>query len=191
MESIRFLFLDLSIQAFGCFAAMFILGSNIIAVKTVYKSLKDTFLNLLISLDCCIGICITPVNIIMSVEALIPSSSPEVCTLMTMSSYFLTMMNGLLPVGIVLFRVFHVCYPRRVMTAVQRKNLNYTILFLTLGVSVVLTGVALNYKDDYSHYRRCIKKDHDGSVWALPVFHPFRLASIVAFLARTIFVPIG
>ena len=100
-------------------------------------------------------------------------------------------MNGLLPVGIVLFRVFHACYPRRVMTAVQKRDLNYSILTLTLGVSVVLTGVALYYKDHYGHYHKCINKDYDGPTWDLPLSHPFQLACHVFFLSRTLLVPIG
>ena len=110
---------------------------------------------------------------------------------MVFGSYFLAMMNGLLPVGIVVYRLMRVCYPKKVETANQRRKLNYIILALTLGLSLSLTTSALYYKEYYHMYRLCMGEINGGPTWDLPIWHPHRIVTTAAFLSRTIVVPSG
>ena len=143
----------------------------------------------MISMDCSLGICMA-INFSSTSLNYLPS---KYCALKSTSTFFIAMMNGLLPVGIVLYRVIHVCYPKKVMTTKQRRELNYTIIALTLGLSIVLTMSALYYKDQYENYHKCMGDSSGGSgpVWNLPIWHPHRLTTIMAFVARTLLVPIG
>ena len=181
------------LRIFGCCGALFILATNCVALKIIIKSLKPTFLNFLICVDCCVSICAVP-SILQAADVLTPDSSPTLCTLITFSTFFIAMLNGLIPVGIVIYRVIHVCKPTWVMTAEQRRVLNYILLALTLGVSIFLTLAAIAYKDHSKHYLVCIgqlEAAHGGSRWDLPIYHPFHLSSILAFISRTLFVPVG
>ena len=183
----------LAIKMFGCLGAFFTLATNSVALMTMKKVMKTTFLNLLITLDCCVGITMFPFLLIFA-DILVIKPSPLYCSLRVFVPFFLIMMNGLLSVGIVIFRVIHVCKPRWVMTANQRTFLNYSILVFIFGIDILLTVGAFYYKTSYSHYQLCIgqlDQIHGGLRWDLPILNPFHLMSIFVFVSRTILVPLG
>ena len=153
--------------------------------------MKENFLNLLISLDCCVGICMAHLIFLKSTEVLLPRSSPAICSLVEIGAFFLAMLNGLLPVGIVIYRLIRVCCPSWVMTTEQRRSLNYFILVLTLGSSIGLTASAFYYREHYEKYQMCLGDSFEGPVWDLPSLHPFPLATKASLFSRAIFVPIG
>ena len=183
--------LDFALQVFGCCGALFILATNISALKIVISSMKTNLLNLLMALDCFVGMCIAPLLFVKSSEVLLPSSSPEICILVVFGFYFLAMMNGVLPVGIVTHRLIYVCCPTRVMTTEQKKRLNFIILALMLGISFAITASALYYKEHYDKYQICLGKITLGPPWDLPSLHPLPLCTIAVMILRTVSVPIG
>ena len=167
--------------------AIFIVTTNSVALKTL-KALKPTFLNLLIGIDCSIGVCIAPTHLMLATDIL----PPGFCNLKSIIPFTLSMMNGLIPVGIVLYRVVHVCCATRVMTAPQRKDLECKILMNMLGFSILLTISALYHMNHSNDYIRCIGESKVGAGgYNLPFSHPHHLATIIAFVSRTVFVPVG
>ena len=183
----------LALQVLGCFGVVFVLVTNIVAVKTVIKSEIESFLNFLISLDCFVSICMVP-YILQTVDVLHHDPSSKMCVLNVSTSHFLAMLNGLIPVGIVTYRVIYVCKPSWVMSAKQQRWLNYILLGQTLGVSVILALATIEYKDHSKHYLMCIGElpaNTDRPRWDLPLSHPFRIASILAFSSRIFLVPAG
>ena len=112
------------------------------------------------------------------------------------SSYFLAMLNGLIPVGIVAYRVIFVCKSSWVMTDEQRKHLNFLLLGQLFGVCIILTSAAIFYKEYSKDYLECIgdikiNTDRSGPRWNLQYSHPFLIASILTFASRTFVVPVG
>ena len=183
-----FYLVGLTLQVISWCLALFLASSNSVALKTL-KTLKPTFLNLLIAADCFIGICMAPLHLILTTNIL----ASEFCAFKIFIPFSLAMMNGLIPVGIVLYRVVHVCCATRVMAAPQRTNLNYFILTLTLGASIMLTVSAIYHRNNSNDYLRCIGESADGpgEYNSLPFLHPHRLATILALVSRIVLVPVG
>ena len=177
-----------TLQVFSWCLAIFIFGSNSVALATL-RTLKPTFLNLLIAMDCSIGVCMGPLHLMVATN-LFPF---EFCTFKSVAGFCLSLMNGLIPVGIVIYRLALVCFATRMMAAYQRKRLNYFILAITLGVSIPMTLSTLYNKNHINEYLRCIGKSDVGPGWFnnLPMTHPHRLTSVITFVSRTVFVPIG
>ena len=119
-------------------------------------------------------------------------ASLGLCVLLTISPYFLAMMNALISVSILLVRLIHVHWSDRIITADKRKALNCIIIVFTFGVSFSLTAGVFYYKDQFKLYRNCIGDPLVGSnFFDLPILHPLPLATTTVFLARSFSVPIG
>ena len=175
------------LRVFSWCIALLILTTNSVVLKTL-KALKPTFLNLLIGIDCSIGICFAPVHVMVATNIL----PPGFCTLKSIIPFSLSLMNGLIPVGIVFYRVILVCCATRVMTAPQRKDLECKILVIMLGVSILLTISTLYHMDHSNEYLRCMGESRvDPGGHNLPFLHPHHLAISIAFVSRTVFVPVG
>ena len=184
--------LEIALHAVSWVGAFLILGTNTVAAKTVVNLLKKSFINWLICLDCLIGICVAVLLFAKPFDALFFGSSLEFCTFNAISSYFLSMMNGLLPISILLFRLTHVYWSNRIMTRNQRRALSGIICVFTFGVTIFLTAGVFFYKEHYKPYQQCVGQVVDSSnFFDLPNLHPLRLTTIMVFFIRSFFVPIG
>ena len=133
-----------------------------------------------------------PLLLAKSLDATFSRASLDLCAPLTISSYFLSMMNALLPVSILLFRLIHVYLSHRIMTADERRALNNFILAFTFGVPVLLATGIFYYKEHYKPYQQCIGDGVVGPNFLnLPTLHPLPLATIIVFLIRSSFIPIG
>ena len=102
------------------------------------------------------------------------------------------MMNTLLPVSILLFRLIHVYLSHRIMTADERRALNNFILVFTFGVPIMLSTGVFYYKERYKPYQQCIGDEIVGPDFLdLPYLHPLLFVIRIIFLTRSFFIPVG
>ena len=117
--------------------------------------------------------------------------------------YPVSLINRMLPVGIVAFRYIYTCRSHLVQTKHQRNCFNIWVISIILVVSISLSSFCVIYSDKSYFYLKCIGREDFffeefknfnigvKLVWLLPIYHPFQLLSILAFFAFTFFVPIG
>ena len=116
-------------------------------------------------------------------------------------AFFVSLMNRLLPVGIVTYRCVYTCKVSWVQTAHQRKILHIWITGGIFGLSVCLTSFSFIYRHKSFLYLKCLGREEDfylqykdtgiRLLWLLPLYHPFHLLSIFAFFSYIFFVPAG
>ena len=116
-------------------------------------------------------------------------------------AFFVSLINRLLPIGIVLYRYIYVCRVSWVQTAFQRKVFHFLISGGIFGVSISLTAFSFVYREESFLYLKCLGKEEvfyskyeDTGVrllWLLPLYHPFHLLSILAFFSYIFLVPVG
>ena len=122
--------------------------------------------------------------------------SSSLCGFSVGYSLLRTMLNSLLPVGIVFYRYVYVCKSNWVLTAYQRKSFNIFLSTLVVGFSLFISSCSVIYREKYVHYIACTGQTHtlthdQGVAWLLPLGHPFRILSIFAFFSLILLVPLG
>lgn len=186
------------LSMFGLITATSIAAVNLPVIWVVKKESKLTLINQLVGLDCLL--CLSHIPIVLyttNVFGLFASSS--LCSLRVFYTFFITMLNRLLPVGIVFYRYVYVCRSSWVLSAQQRKNLNILIFTVILAFTILLSLCSIIFKEKYLHYLECIGQGEDFTgiqtninlVWGLSLFHPFHLLSILTFFSHTLLVPLG
>ena len=120
-------------------------------------------------------------------------SSPLHCSVRVTVSFATSLAIRLLGFSIAIYRWVYACHPSTVFTATQRKGF-FRLLSGTMAALVVsLTGGVFLYRERYSLYHKC-----RGQPWGpssrisfdLPLFNPFRLGSIFAFLSSSLLTPL-
>ena len=179
---------------FGVLTGSIILLLNIPILWTIWKERILTWINQLICLDCIL--CIGMIPIVLSLADVFPLP----CSFISSYAFFASLLNRLLPVGIVIFRYIYVCRSSWVNTANQRRIFHLTLSITMLMLVALLTLGSWMYNDKYLHYLTCIGEQDtflhsneqvDGFAWLLPIYHPFHFISILAFFLYSVMVPLG
>jgi hypothetical protein len=184
---------------FGIFSEVIIGIVNLPILWMIKKEIKLTMINLMVTVDCLTSLCNIPIVIILANDfQQFSCSTLFSCGIMVTYSYFLSILNRLLPVGIVFYRYVYVCKNSVVSTGHQRKLFDILICSVILFFCLILSVYCFIYKDKYRPYLECIgmldgfeDRDTINVVWMLPIFHPFRLLSILAFFSQTVLTPVG
>ena len=148
---------------------------NLPLLWMIKKEKKPTLINQLVGLDCFLSICRIPILYgILTQNGTFMSSS--LCGLRVGYSHLMTMLNSLLPVGIVLYRYVYVCKSNWVLTAYQRKSFNIFLSTLAVGFSLFISSCSVIYREKYVHYIACTGQTHtlthdQGVAWLLPLGH--------------------
>ena len=179
---------------FGVVSGLIIVLVNWPIIWIIWKERILTWINCLIGLDC--FLCLGMIPIILSITNVIDLP----CGFITSYAFFASLLNRLLPVGIVIYRYVYACHSSLVLSASQRKAFNFALSTSIIVLTILLTFGSWMYKDQYLYYLNCMGNEHlftdspariDGFVWLLPVYHPFHLLSIFAFFLYSVLVPIG
>ena len=145
---------------FACFTCLAILAVNIPVLWILKNKCEVTAINLFIVIDCIICILnILPVlNMYLKWEtgSLYLENTELFCGLGTTFMFLVSLLNRLLPVGIVAFRYVFVCQSHLVLTAEQRKSFNKILIISTTCLPVILSGFSFVYREKYLHYLRCL-----------------------------------
>ena len=195
------LFDDLSpslLSCFGIFTACCIGAVNLPVLWVIKKESQTTFINKLVGVDCFLCLCNIPI-VIYTADVFGFFNIPSLCGLNVTTSFIISMLNRLLPVGIVFYRYVYVCKSSWVLTAQQRKNVNLFICSIIVSLTVVLSLCSFLYKEKYLIYLKCMGEedkfpDPQANVkllWLLPLYHPFHLLSIITFFSHTLLAPLG
>ena len=187
-------FEDSFLYWFGIGSGIIILFSNIPILWMIWKEKNLTWINLVIGVDCLLCMCMIPIILSTADVYRLP------CSFITTYAFFASLLNRLLPVGIVIFRYIYVCQSSWIHTAEQRKSfqlgLSSSILALTLG----LTFSTWVYQEKYIHYLNCLGKQkknlhseqrRTGMAFDLPIYHPFHALAILSFFLSSVLVPVG
>ena len=181
---------------FGIGSGIIILLLNAPILRMIWREQNWTWINQVIGVDCLLCLCMIP--IVLSIADVYPLP----CSFISSYAFFASLLNRLLPVGIVIYRYIYVCQSSWIPTADQRNNfqvaLSSSILALTLG----LTFGSWVYQDKYLHFLTCVDKQNidiilqsdqwnSGFVWMLPIYHPFHALALFSFLLYSLLVPAG
>ena len=167
------------------------------------KRSNSTLINNLIICDCVVNLA----NIPRILKLLNGVPYPNItCLPMHMFTNFITYVNRLLPIGIVLYRYVYVCRHSWVLTSFGKRILDSVIVGLILGCSLFLVVITSVYKENYRTYLECVGRvfqyhfdvqdflfdgREKGIVWILPFFHPVRVLCNLMFYSYIIIVPVG
>ena len=120
-------------------------------------------------------------------------SSPLHCSVRVTVSFATSLAIRLVSLSIAIYRWVYACRPSAVLTATQRKGF-FRLLSGTMATLLIsLTAGVLLYMESFSLYYKC-----RGQPWVpnsrisfdLPLFNPFRLGSIFAFLSSSLLTPL-
>ena len=136
------------LQMTGVVAFVITLAINIPVLWTLKTKCQTTVINLFIILD--VIVCILQSAIVLHTLFELPVSS-NLCSFLTTSTFFLSLLNRLIPIGIVTFRYVFVCRGHWVQTARQRSKFSTFLVVMMLAIPLVLSGFCLFYKEQYLH----------------------------------------
>ena len=148
-----------SLQIFALASAVTILLVNLPILWILKSKCEATVINLFILLD--VSICLLqPVTVLYSAELWLfrRPITPALCGIATTTSFYFSLLNRLIPVGIVTYRYVFVCRSHWVHTGPQRRNFN-TVLAITLAtIPLLLATGSYYYRDKYLHYLSCLDR---------------------------------
>ena len=179
---------------FGIGSGIFILLSNVPILWMIWKEQNLTWINLVIGVDCLLGLCMIP--IILSTAGVYPLP----CSFITSYAFFASLLNRLLPVGIVIYRYIYVCKSSWIPTACKRRNLEVALSTSILTITLGLTFGSWVYQNKYTKFLNCMGKQNilfqseqkiTGLAFNLPIYHPFHALTIIAFFLFSVLVPVG
>ena len=170
---------------FGLFAALAILLVNLTVLWVLKTEANSTLINQLIGLDCVVGLFNIPIVLSLSEVTDVLSA---LCAVNRSYTFFITIFNRLLPIGIVAFRYVYVCNSTWVWTVRQRKYFHFLIILSIFSLTGSLTFFSFVYRYKNRHYLECIGQldrfyaeagEDSVLVWLLP---PFSLPCNPGFL---------
>ena len=116
-------------------------------------------------------------------------------------AFLVSLINRLIPVGIVLYRFVYTCKADWVHSSHQRRRFHFLLVGVMFSFSVILTFFSYYYRNNSYIYLKCMNRVEEfyekveGSnmrvYWSLPLYHPFHLLSIVVFYLYIVIVPTG
>ena len=179
---------------FGIGSGIFILLSNVPILWMIWKEQNLTWINQVIGVDCLLCLCMIP--IILDTAGVYPLP----CSFITSYAFFASLLNRLLPVGIVIYRYIYVCKSSWVPDADKRSNLEVALSTSILAITLGLTFGSWVYQDKYIHFLNCMRKQNilfqseqemTGLAFNLPIYHPFHALTTIAFFIFSVLVPVG
>ena len=134
-----------------------ILGANVPIIIFIINQGSKTFLDWLIVFDS--FLCLSNLrNVILLVNTLQNyHDSIDICTCHVFLSFFSSLCNRLLSLGIGIYRFILVVGSSFGFSIKQRKVLENFILLAMLLISLNLTGWAIYYREDYRYYLSKVK----------------------------------
>ena len=133
---------------------LLILCTNVPIIIFIMNQRSKTFLDWLIVFDC--FLCLSNLsNVILLVNTL--HDSINICTCHVFLSFFTSLCNRLLSLGIVIYRFILILGSSFVFTNNQRKALENIILLAILLISLNLTGWAIYYREEYRYFLSKVK----------------------------------
>ena len=133
-----------------------ILGANVPIIIFIMKQGSKTFLDWLIIFDC--SLCLNDLRIIILI--LNYSDFVDFCIYHVFLTFYTSLCNRLLSLGIAIYRVILVLGSSRMFSSNQKKVLEKIILFAILFISLNMTGWIIYYREDYIHF---LSKNNYGS----------------------------
>ena len=127
---------------FGVTTGVTICIANLPILWIIWKENSRTFINQLIGIDCLLCLGMIPVVLNHSSVFKLP------CSFITLYAFFASLLNRLLPVGIIIFRFIYVCRSSWVHTAHQRKICQIFLSLKTLSDMTILNSYHL-FIDDF------------------------------------------
>ena len=179
---------------FGIGSGIIIFFSNVPIIWMIWKERNLTWINQVIGVDCLLCVCMIPIILSTADVYRLP------CSFITSYAFFASLLNRLLPVGIVIYRYIYVCRSSWIPTADQRRNFEVVLTSSILALTLGLTFGSWVYQEKYIHYLNCVRKENiilqseqerTGIAFDLPIFHPFRALSILSFFLYSVLVPVG
>ena len=128
-------FTDLNVVLGVCFCIA-IIGTNVPVIYMLLNKCQATVVNFLIAIDCFLSL-LHIFKILYS--AFQVHIGPVLCGIYTPVAFFLSFLNRLIPVGIVLFRYVFVCRSHLVVSAGQRKQFGRFLVTSIVSVPLVLS----------------------------------------------------
>ena len=125
-----------------------ILGANVSIIIFIMNQGSKTFLDWLIVFDC--SLCLSDLRIIILI--LNYSDFVDFCIYHVFLTFFTSLCNRLLSLGIAIYRLILVLGSTYMFSASQKKVLEKTILLAILLISLILTGWAIYYREDNRHF---------------------------------------
>ena len=193
---------SISIIMFGILTVGCIIMINSLLL-TYLKRSNSTLINNLIICDCVINLA----NIPKIVKLLRIVPYPNItCLPLVILNTFMTYVNRLLPIGIVVYRYVYVCRHSWVLTNFGQRILDSIIVGFILGCSLLLAVLTTLYRENFRAYLDCVGRvflfhfdvqnflfdgREKGKVWILPLNHPVRVLSNLAFFSYILIVPLG
>ena len=141
---------SVTLRAAACLVALLILVLNGSILKFILKQTTKTFLDWMIVIDSCL--CLGHIlGLAMSVSDV--SSDEAVCVLKIGIWFFLSILNRLLSVLIVMHRAIYVLKPQLVDTSMKRRTLSFILIGLFISLSLGSTvGMAI-YREKYISFK--------------------------------------
>ena len=179
---------------FGVTTGVTIIIANLPILWIIWKENSQTFINQLIGIDCLLCLGMIPVVLNHSSVFQLP------CSFITSYAFFASLLNRLLPVGIIIYRFIYVCRSSWVLTAHQRKVCQISLSLSILALPICLTIGSWIYREKYAYYLICTGQGDkffdstektDGFAWLLPIYNPFHLLTLFAFFSYAVLVPLG
>ena len=179
---------------FGIGSGIIILLLNAPILRMIWREQNWTWINQVIGVDCLLCLCMIP--IILDTAGVYPLP----CSFITSYAFFASLLNRLLPVGIVIYRYIYVCKSSWVPDADKRSNLEVALSTSILAITLGLTFGSWVYQDKYIKFLNCLGKqnilfqfDQEMTGWAfdLPIYHPFHALTTIAFFTFSVLVPAG
>ena len=125
-----------------------ILGSNLQIIIFIMNQGSKTFLDWLIIFDC--SLCLSDLRIIILI--LNYSDFVDFCIYHVFLTFYTSLCNRLLSLGIVIYRLILVLGSSYMFSSNQKKVLEKTILLAILLISLIMTGWAIYYREDNRHF---------------------------------------
>ena len=125
-----------------------ILGANVPIIIFIMNQGSKTFLDWLIIFDC--SLCLSDLRIIILI--LNYSDFVDFCIYHVFLTFYTSLCNRLLSLGIVIYRLILVLGSSYMFSSNQKKVLEKTILLAILLISLIMTGWAIYYREDNRHF---------------------------------------
>ena len=131
------------------FTCGLVLGTNVPMIIFTLNQGSKTFLDWLIIFDC--FLCLGNLHVLI---ILIRLSDDDIgfCVFHVFLMFFFNLCNRLLTLGIAIYRFTLVLGSSLVFTTYQKKVLEIFIPLFILVISILLTGWAIYYREDYRHF---------------------------------------
>ena len=131
------------------FTCGLVLGTNVPMIIFTLNQGSKTFLDWLIIFDC--FLCLGNLHVLI---ILIRLSDDDIgfCVFHVFLMFFFNLCNRLLTLGIAIYRFTLVLGSTLVFTTYQKKVLEIFIPLFILVISILLTGWAIYYREDYRHF---------------------------------------